>query len=417
MHSAFLVPVRPAVPAPPNGHIQTRQESLPRALPPRPTGQPAHRWGWALLTLGLGVCTVLGLCDAAEEYVSAGLQGIPITWPSALALGLGLWYTWGLLGGLVLLLARRFPLGHHHWRRRLALHFGACVAFAGVKITLDYPLVTSFYCPDGWKLPFTRFVGMAFADQFVPYLVVYWSVLLVGHVLDFYGKYRERELRAAQLETGLACARLQLLKNQLQPHFLFNTLNAITALIHTDVEAADHVVARLGDLLRLSLEDFGLQEAPLAREMEVIRSYLAIEQARLGSRLSVRLEVAPEAEDALTPTFLLQPLVENAIRHGVAPRSEPGRIEVRAWCEQDRLHLEVRDDGPGLCPEPGGGVGLSNTRARLLHLYGPEQRLEVSNDPHGGCVAKITLPFREQTGDDAPDDDRTKFDDPNADSG
>ncbi len=258
-------------------------------------------------------------------------------------------------------------------------------------------------------------MAMGFTDQFITYVVVYWAVLLVAHVRDFYGKYRERELRAAQLESGLARARLDLLKSQLRPHFLFNTLNAVSALIHTDVEAADRVVARLGDLLRLSLEDFDLQEAPLTRELEVIRSYLAIEQARLGPRLSVRLDVDPGAEDALAPTFLLQPLVENAIRHGVASRSAPGWVEVRAWRERDRLHLEVRDDGPGLSAEPCGGVGLSNTRARLLHLYGADQHLEVRNDPAGGCVAHVTLPFREQAG--PTRDDPARPDDPNADRG
>jgi LytS/YehU family sensor histidine kinase len=218
----------------------------------------------------------------------------------------------------------------------------------------------------------------------------------VSHALDYYGKYRERELRAAQLESGLTRAHLQLLKSQLHPHFLFNTLNAISSLIHTDVESADRVIARLGDLLRLALDDFGAQEAPLARELEVVRSYLEIEQARLGPRLKVRVHADPDVGEALTPTFLLQPLVENAIRHGVAPRAGPGRVDVRAWREHDRLCLEVRDDGPGISPEPGRGVGLSNTRARLQHLYGVEQRLDVRNDPCGGCVATVTMPFREQ---------------------
>jgi LytS/YehU family sensor histidine kinase len=218
----------------------------------------------------------------------------------------------------------------------------------------------------------------------------------VGHALDYYGKYRDGELRAAQLEIGLAHARLDLLKTQLQPHFLFNTLNAISALVYTDAAAAERTVARLGDLLRLALEDFGVQEAPLAREMEVLRSYLDIEQTRLGNRLTVCWDVGPDTTDALVPTFLLQPLVENAIHHGVAPRSEPGRVEIGAWRHGGMLHLRVRDDGPGLPAGPiNGGVGLANTRARLLHLYGAAQRLEAGNDPRGGCVVRVTLPFRE----------------------
>jgi LytS/YehU family sensor histidine kinase len=237
---------------------------------------------------------------------------------------------------------------------------------------------------------------MAFADQFLRYILYYWAMIGVGHALDYYGKYRDGELRAAQLEIGLAHARLQLLKSQLQPHFLFNTLNAISALVYTNAEAADRTVARLGDLLRLALEDFGVQEAPLARELEVLRSYLDIEQTRLGDRLTVCWDVGPDTTDALVPTFLLQPLVENAIHHGVAPRSDPGRIEISVWRRGGLLHLRVRDDGPGLPAGPiSGGVGLANTRARLFHLYGAAQRLEMGNDPRGGCAVQVTLPFRE----------------------
>jgi len=188
-----------------------------------------------------------------------------------------------------------------------------------------------------------------------------------------------------------------LLKTQLQPHFLFNTLNAISALVHVDVEAADRMLVRLGDLLRIALEDFGVQEAPLARELEAARAYLEIEQARLGPRLHVQWDIAPDTGDALVPTFLLQPLIENAVHHGIAPRTEAGRIDIRIRREDTELHLEVHDDGPGLAAggTAAGGVGLANTRARLLHLYGTAQRLEVSNGRYGGCMARVILPFRE----------------------
>jgi two-component system, LytTR family, sensor kinase len=159
-----------------------------------------------------------------------------------------------------------------------------------------------------------------------------------------------------------------------------------------------------------------LQEAPLARELEVVRSYLEIEQARLGPRLSVCLDVGADALDACVPTFLLQPLVENSIRHGIAPRAAPGRIEVRARRDRDWLHLEVRDDGLGLPAQPAsGGVGLTNTRARLFHLYGEAQRLEACNDPRGGCVVQVTLPYREQV--ETSVEDVRDADDRNADRG
>jgi hypothetical protein len=382
-----------------------------QAAAPRP-GVAMSRW--RLAVLAFAVWTLLGLCQTAQSFFFPS-EDAPLSLWRALGLGFGLWYTWAALWLLAFPLARRFPLGSRHWLGRLALHAVACVGFALVKIVLDYPIIKLFYCPKPETLTFQEFWQMAFAAMFLRYVTFYWAMFGVSHALDYYGKYRERELLAAQLESGLTRARLQLLKSQLHPHFLFNTLNAISCLIHTDVEAADRMVARLGDLLRLTLEDFGLQEAPLARELEVVRSYLEIEQARLGPRLSVRLEIEGDTAEASVPTFVLQPLVENAIRHGVAPRAGPGRIDVRAWREHDCLHLEVRDDGPGLPPEPGGGVGLSNTRARLLHLYGAEQRLDVRNDPRGGCVATVTLPFHEQAG--LNGDDRTSPDDSNADCG
>jgi signal transduction histidine kinase len=335
----------------------------------------------------------------------------------ALGLGFALWYTWGLLGLFVFRLSRRFPLETHHWPKRLVVHVVACLAFVALKIVVDYPIIRYLYCPRPQTLTFPVFLLMGLRGPFLRYTLYYWAMIGVSHALDYYGKYREGELRAARLEAGLARARLQLLKTQLHPHFLFNTLNAISALVHTDVEAADHMLARLGDLLRLTLEDFGLHEAPLSRELEILRSYLDIEQVRLGSRLRVEWSIDPDTTDALVPTFLLQPLVENAIRHGIAPYPVPGRIEIRAERDSSTLCLQVRDNGPGLPAEVcnGNGVGLANTRARLFHLYRTAQQLEVQNDPAGGCVARITLPFR------APVDDFTsntrRDDDPNVNCG
>ncbi len=344
--------------------------------------------------------TVIAVCQAAQYYFFPDPDDGPVTLPRALGLGFGLWYTWGLLGLLAFRLSRRFPLERQHRSAHLAVHLAACFVFAFAKIFIDYPIIRFLYCPRPDELTVPVFLRMGFAGPFLRFVLYYWAIIAVSHAVDYYGKYRDGQLRAAQLETGLARARLQLLKTQLQPHFLFNTLNAISALIHVDVEAADRTLARLGDLLRLALEDFAVQEAPLMRELEIARAYLEIEQARLGPRLGVEWNIAPDTCDALVPTFLLQPLIENAIHHGIAPRIGPGRIEIRIRRLGGELHLEVRDDGLGLCPsaEPCRGVGLANTRARLLHLYGTAQRLEMSNLPQGGCSAKIVLPFRELGG-------------------
>jgi LytS/YehU family sensor histidine kinase len=233
-------------------------------------------------------------------------------------------------------------------------------------------------------------------------LVTYAAILAAGTALEYGRRERERQVREAQLQTQLTSARLEALKMQLRPHFLFNTLHAISVLVHESPESATAMVARLGDLLRLSLARNGEHEVPLARELEFVRLYLEIEQTRFQDRLRVSYDVDPAALGAAVPDMLLQPLVENAIKHGISKRAGPGRIELSAHRTDGTLELRVRDDGPGYAPSPrsshgngnGGGIGLSATRARLLELYGDAQRLDVSGAPGGGCQVAITLPFR-----------------------
>ncbi len=213
-------------------------------------------------------------------------------------------------------------------------------------------------------------------------------------------RYRERERAAERLAAGLTEARLQALKMQLQPHFLFNTLNAVSALIPAEAKPARRMVARLGDLLRIALEHEETQEVTLREELAFLEPYLEIEQARLGERLTVVMNIDPEALGARVPHLILQPLVENAIRYGIAPRIEPGRVEISAsrGADDSFLHLEVWNDGPRLDREGGTrtrkGVGLTNIRARLEQLYEGEHRFELENHPEGGVVVRISLPLR-----------------------
>ena len=214
-----------------------------------------------------------------------------------------------------------------------------------------------------------------------------------------YGKQaQDRTLRASQLEARLAEAQLQALQRQLHPHFLFNTLNAISALMHRDVEAADQMLAKLSDLLRMALDQRGGQEVSLKDELEFLQKYLEIEEARFGDRLTVAFDIAPETLDAQVPNLLLQPLVENSVRHAVAVRIEPGHIEIRARQLRDSLELVVSDNGPGMPPSrltsPGKGVGLANTRSRLERLYGANHQLLFGEPPGGGLVVTVTIPFK-----------------------
>jgi sensor histidine kinase YesM len=212
--------------------------------------------------------------------------------------------------------------------------------------------------------------------------------------LSYFRQARDRE----QLEARLARAQLQTLKLQLQPHFLFNTLNAITALISVQPRIAERMVSGLSELLRLSLRNAGEQEVPLSRELELLEHYVEIQQIRFRDRLTVTLEIAPDAMQALVPNFILQPLVENAIRHGIGPRAAPGHVDVRAYRENGTLHLRVADDGVGVrsrSAEPSrDGIGLGNTKARLEHLYGTLHQFSARGGSNGGFVVDIVIPYR-----------------------
>jgi LytS/YehU family sensor histidine kinase len=227
-------------------------------------------------------------------------------------------------------------------------------------------------------------------------VLFYWGIVVIEHALDYYRKLQERELRASQLEAQLAQAQLQVLKCQLHPHFLFNTLNAISALIRESPDEADEMVSRLGDLLRMTLETAGLQEVPFKKELEFLKHYLDIEQTRFQERLKIELAIAPETLDGLVPSMILQPLVENSVRHGVAPRPEGGCIKITAWRHHSLLRLEVEDDGPGLSAQTPlkERVGLSNTRARVSNLYGAEHGLRLRHAAGGGLIVSLSIPFR-----------------------
>jgi signal transduction histidine kinase len=306
-------------------------------------------------------------------------------------------FIWAWLTLVILWLARQFPFGQGKGLRNFAIHFAAGIGIAFLATVLS-ALVAQIIRTDYPRPMITVHVLMLFFVAKVnSNIFFYWAILTVGHVVNYYRQWRERELLASQLEARLAQTQLQILKMQLHPHFLFNTLNAISALIHQDVELADRMIARLGDLLRTTLDNANQQEVPFKQELDFIQPYLDIEKARLGPRLTVDMQIDPAVMDARVPNLILQPLVENAIRHGIAVRPGPGRIQIQAGRENGFLHLVVADSGPGLDapPESLKGIGLANTRARLEKLYGFNQRLDLSNGPDGGLQVVITIPYRE----------------------
>jgi two-component system, LytTR family, sensor kinase len=308
-------------------------------------------------------------------------------------------YLWLALTPLAIWLSKSFRIEGGQRFRSLTIHFVASVIFLLSQVLL----FTVISIPFGWYSHINPFWNRYFLLilNFTPSNVMfYWGVVVVEHALDYYRKLQERELRASQLEAQLAQSQLQVLKMQLHPHFLFNTLNAISALIRESPDEADEMVSRLGDLLRMTLETAGLQEVPFKKELEFLGHYLDIEQTRFQDRLKVEMAIEPETLDGLVPSMILQPLVENSVRHGVAPRPEGGCIKIKAWRDNSLLRLEVEDDGPGLAGDAPlkERVGLSNTRARVSNLYGEEHGLKLRQANGGGLVASLSIPFRTVSG-------------------
>jgi hypothetical protein len=315
-----------------------------------------------------------------------------------------------ILAPLVFVLATRFPVQRENRIRRSVMYLAGGVLFAGVHVLLRvlcYPawqpdakkyvwsLVSwpTFSFSLHWPLLQRLFLWNLVEDIFA----VYIPIVVIAHAALYYRRFRERELRSAQLQAQLSDARLLALKSQLQPHFLFNTLHSISSLMLTDVRAADTMIARLSDLLRMSLNGDGGHLTSFKRELDFTQAYVEIEKIRFGHRLRVTFEVAPETLDAKVPHVLLQPLVENSIKHGISRSNAGGEVTVRAGVDGNRLNLSVFDRlfAP-TCPDgalPGMGIGLKTTQERLRTLYGDEQDFAARSLSDGAFEVKISLPF------------------------
>lgn len=371
---------------------------------------PRSRTKWWLI---FGCWSLVALFFTSQTYVQSKLSQDPISFLRVMSWQFSSCYVWFLLTPVILRFNRRFPLERGAWARSLPAHilFGILIAFLQQSI-------------DARVLPFLGYYpGVRFTSYFQAYkfflfvnfhlaLFFYWAILGVNYAIDYYQKYRERELRASQLETRLAQSRLQVLKMQLHPHFLFNTLNAISELVYKDPESAEQMITNLSDLLRLSLENVGVQEVPLKQELDFLNKYVEIEQTRFHDRLRLNMWIEPETLDACVPNMILQPLVENAIRHGIGMRSSGGQIEIGADRADGMLHLFVRDNGRGLLNAEQKalkeGVGLANTRARLAHLYGAAHSFDLKNSPGGGLMVDLSIPFRNSLISDDEDTDNSR---------
>ncbi len=342
----------------------------------------------------LAFCTFQALLYLPQTYFYNAAANPSFTLGRAFVATLIPFYLYALLIPAVIWLGMRLPLERRVWFKHLLLHLPCSLVFASVHLVL-LGVANSIIMPrlmpaEPYKLPVPAAgVLLGFGAGSV---LQYWNALVASQAINYFFKFREREFRLAQAE-------LSALKTQLHPHFLFNTLNAISELIYSDPKVADESILRLSEMLRFALESGKAQEVSLKEEVEFLEKYVEIQRTLMRERLTVRLNVDPETLDASVPNMLLQPLVENSIRHGLAPLEQGGRIEVCARRRDGRLVLQVRDSGVELAPPDArnnGGVGLANTRARLKNLYGPEHRFEIAAVPGEGTVVSIEIPLLER---------------------
>jgi signal transduction histidine kinase len=312
-------------------------------------------------------------------------------------LNLSYWYLWALMTPAIVWLSQRFRIERGRLIRALAVHLPVAVLAALAHIAVMQGIQWWLAVASGKTYAWWLEVQSSALHYLDWEMITYWAIVGLSHALVYYRESRGRAVRAAQLEAKLAEAQLSTLQQQLHPHFLFNTLHAISALMHRDVNAADRMLMRLSDLLRITLENLGQSEVSLKAELDFLGKYLQIEQTRFADRLTIRFDVEPEALDARVPSLLLQPLVENAIKHGVAKKTGPGHIDISARRDGDKLLLEVRDDGVGLSEDAltalQKGIGVSTTRARLQHLFGADFRFEFHRLNEGLAVI-VAVPWR-----------------------
>src|SRR5881396_2511867 len=341
---------------------------------------------WRRAALLLGCWTLVSVIFAAISYAAAiGENNKEFGFVSALRLNLVQFYLWAILSPLLFKFSRRFPIEFRPLNlRNLLLYFPALISFAGIHQLIHLAVLWSI--TPRWRQQYPALIDCYrayFAFGFYIDLIIASLIVVAVHALLYYQNFRASELAQSSLKTQLAQAQLRALKMQLHPHFLFNTLHSISSLVLEDPPKANSMIARLGDFLRLTVDNSDQQLVTLKEETEFLRCYLDIEQVRFGDRLTVTFELEPQTLSVQVPHLILQPVVENAIQHAIAPRASRGHINIEAKRLNSLLRLEVRDNGPGIASNGDllgtEGVGLSNVRARLHQIYGSDFRFELMN--------------------------------------
>jgi two-component system, LytTR family, sensor kinase len=359
---------------------------------------------WRRAALILGGCTLVSVIFAAVSYAAAiGEDHKDFDFVSALRLNLVQFYLWAILAPLLFRFSRRFPIEFRPLTiRNLLLHFPVLISFAAVHQLIHLAILWSITPRLRRQFPalidcYRAYFGFGFYLD----LIIASLIVIAVHALLYYQDFQASESAQSSLKTELARAQLRALKMQLHPHFLFNTLHSISSLVLEEPAKANSMIARLGDFLRLTLENSDQQLVTLKEETEFLRCYLDIEQVRFGDRLTVEFELEPQTLSAQVPHLILQPIVENAIQHAIAPRAARGHINIEAKRLDSLLRLEVSDSGPGISSDGNSlgkkGVGLSNVRTRLHQIYGSDFRFELMNAGEAGLTVVMEIPFQSET--------------------
>jgi two-component system LytT family sensor kinase len=338
-----------------------------------------------------GVATIIAVLYSIERYFYSRLVGDPVSLTQLVPAELLFTYAWALLTPVVMYAAKRYPVWGHQPTKNWMVQLGAMITFV-IAHNLIFSVALVALDPTVGFVSLPKVFGQSMLAWTVLDALVFCVIIVIHHAVVYYRVSKDRAIRASQLEARLAQTQLQMLRMQLQPHFLFNTLHSISALMHKDVRRADSMVAALSDLLRMSLQNIGAQEVPLQSELDFLQRYVEIMSLRFGERLHVSIDVDPETRDARVPNLFLQPIVENSFRHGFGDLGQ-GAISISVRRDGDMLVCEIVDDGRGLRAGHKEGVGLASTRQRLAHLYGDQHLFDLQGAPGEGVHVTMAIPF------------------------
>lgn len=371
--------------------------SMPTAVNARPTLMPRPWADWFNLPAYLLAWSIPGVAALSFYYLNQTLSAQPLNWSYAVISTLPNWYIWALLTPAILKLSQRWPLEQDSWKQvLLTVHIPALVVSMLIHSAVNLMLFRTTGLHDDITFGLYR---VHFFTRIHANIFTYAAIVGLYSAWEYYRRYMTREAQTATLQVQLAQANLRALKMQIHPHFLFNTLHSIAALVRKgENKPAVNMLGQLGEFLRLALENKGQQEISLEQELDFLRRYLAIEQTRFGERLQVEVTMDEAVRGAYVPNLILQPIVENAIHHGISPSMQQGRIRIEARLEEGRVTMQVADNGPGLRnPERlKKGVGVGNTQERLENLYGRDQDFSFRNGSLGGLEVTIRVPFSTQ---------------------